>query len=547
MEQKISQLIKERYKLDVQPIVTRPDEQFGDYSSNVALQLAGRLKSNPRAIADELAAALRESGEYAGVEVAGPGFLNIRLSNKALIAQLSHQPRQSRRGQKVVIETNNPNPFKAMHVGHGFNSILADTVANLLEASGAEVHRVSYHGDVGAHVGKSMWAILKYIEGDVSRLEAIEPGARNDFMSRMYAKGAQAAKADDEVKKQIDELAKQSFVLDDALYRQVYEICKAWSFEQIDATVKRLGCVPIERRYLESQADALGVETVKRHTGDVFIKSDGAIVFPGEQYGQFDAAFISSAGRGLYPARDLGLMQLKHADYRADKSYIVTAEEQKAYFKNVIKAAELCLPELDGVTQNISHGTAKLTTGKMSSRDGDVVTIESLFSQIQQAVVARGGEAKDEIVAGAMRYQFLKVKIGSDVIFDPAETVSLQGNTGSYLQYAHARAIRILEKIQQSPDDFAALDSKLLNSEERSLVRKLTEYSDVLERATQELSPHYVCSYLFELAQVFNRFYEQHTVVGSKEQAHRAALVARYAHTLRRGLQVLGIHAPDSM
>lgn len=543
MEKNIAQIVEELYGIDVSIVTTRPDSQFGDYSTNVALQLAKKVGKPPREIAEMIADKLREDVDYQEVTVAGPGFINIRLNDAALIAELALQAEHERTG-KVVIETNNPNPFKAMHIGHAFNAILADTVANLLEADGAETHRVSYHGDVGAHVGKSMWALLKYIEGDINKLHAVSKDERNSFMSRMYAEGAAAYKTDDVAKQEIINLAKQSFTLEDELYRDVYETCKAWSFEELDTIVARLGNKPVEKRYLESQADQLGVDTVKKHVGDVFIENDGALVFPGSEYGSFDNAFVSSTGRGLYGARDLGLMQLKNSDYHAEKSYIVTAEEQRDYFKGVIKAAELCLPELKDVTVNIPTGTVVLPAGKMSSRTGDVVEIAWLFEQVAKAVEERGGTPTDELVAGALRYQFLKVRIGSDVVFDINEAVSLHGNSGSYLQYAHARAESILQKSEKKP---IPLDDSQLDSAERALVRKLTEYSDVLAAAKRELLPHGICTYLYELAQEFNRFYEKSRVIGSDEEPKRLALVTHYAATLKAGLTVLGIDAPEKM
>jgi arginyl-tRNA synthetase len=289
---------------------------------------------------------------------------------------------------------------------------------------------VSYHGDVGAHVGKSMYSLLKYCSGDPSRLLEISEHERNTFMSRMYADGAKAYPADDATKAKIDHLAQLSFTLGDPTYKQIYEVVKGWSFEEIDAIVARLGNKPIEKRYLESQADARGVQTVKTYTPAVFKHSDGAYIFEGSKHGSFDNVFVSSRGRGLYGARDLGLMQLKHADFHAEKSYIVTAEEQRDYFKGVIAAAELCLPELKNVTVNISHGTVKLTTGKMSSRSGDVLEIDWLFDQIAAAIEARGGTPTDELIAGALRYQFLRVRVGGDVVFNVNEAVSLQGNSG---------------------------------------------------------------------------------------------------------------------
>lgn len=544
MNEKISQIVHDVFGVEMAVALTRPDPKFGDYATNVAMQLAKPLGKNPREIAETLAEKLRDSGDFSEVTIAGPGFINIRLSDAQLLDELNAETPNGRTGQTMVIETNNPNPFKAMHIGHAFNAILADTVANLLEADGAETHRVSYHGDVGAHVGKSMWALLRYVDGDSAKLHAIEPEARNGFMSKMYAEGAKAAKEDEQAKAEIEALAQRSFTLDDPLYKEIYETCKVWSFDEIEQIVARLGNQPIEKRYLESQADALGVETVKNHVGDVFVESDGALIFPGEKYGIFDNAFVTSRGRGLYGARDLGLMQLKNNDYHADKSYIVTAEEQRDYFRGVIKAAELCLPELTGVTTNISTGTVKLTTGKMSSRTGDVVEINWLFDKISQAITDRGGEATDEIVAGALRYQFLKIKIGSDVVFDINEAVSLHGNSGSYLQYAYARANSILRKAEATP---SAKITHELNPSERMLVRKLGEYSEVVEKAQHELLPHHICSYLYELAQEFNRFYENNQVIGGDNEADRLNLVASYAATLQKGLAILGIQAPERM
>lgn len=543
MKETITACIKELFEVDADVNVTRPDEQFGDWATNVALQLAGRLGKNPREIAEQIAGHLRMSGDFKEVTVAGPGFINLRLSDAALLVETEPSMTHERTGQTIVIETNNPNPFKAMHIGHAFNAVLADTIANLLQLDGAELHRVSYHGDVGLHVGKSMYSLLRYADGKLDRLIDVPEPERNSFMSRMYAEGSKAYKEDEAAKAEIDRLAAESFTRDDPFYQQVYDLCKSWSFQGIDGIVSRLGNKPIERRFLESDADARGVAVVKEHTPDVFKLSDGAYIFEGSKYGAFDNAFVASNGRGLYAARDLGLMQLKDEAFHADKSYIVTAEEQRDYFKGVIAAAGLCLPELKDKTINISTGTVKLTTGKMSSRDGDVIEIAWLFDQIAAAVKERGGEPTDEIIAGALRYQFLKVKIGSDVVFDINDAVSLTGNTGSYLQYAHARAQSILAKATTA----ANLDQPAFDNSERTLVRKLGEFGQVLAAAKRDLAPHIICTYLYELAQTFNRFYEVSRIVGDEREALRLGLVTRYADILGAGLTALGIHAPDHM
>ena len=542
MEQTIQGIVKDLYDQDFDIVLTRPEPQFGDITTNVAMQLAKPLSKNPREIALEITDALKQTGQFEKVEVAGPGFINITLSPDVLLSQISREPNAIRAGQTTVAETNNPNPFKAMHIGHAFNSILGDTVANLLAVSGANVYRVSYHGDVGLHVGKSMYALLRFADGDFSKIENIDEAERNSFMSKMYAEGSRAYKEDDAAKAEINDLAEQSFEPKSALYIQIYDLCKKWSFEQIDRLVARLGNQPTVYRFLESDADYRGVEIVKNNTPKVFKESDGALVFEGSKYGSFDNVFVSSSGRGLYAARDLGLMVLKNEQFHPEKSYIVTAEEQRDYFKGVIAAAGLVWPDKKDVTVNISTGTVKLTTGKMSSRDGDVVEISWLFDEFAKAIKERGGEATDEIIAGALRYQFLRVKIGSDVVFDINEAVSLTGNTGSYLQYAHARAKGILSKASA---EFIR-PSKVM-PEDKLLVRKLGEYSEVVDRAVQALEPHHICNYLFELAQEFNRYYEKNQVVGSDLEQHRVGLVSLYADTLKAGLTILGIGAPERL
>lgn len=542
LEQHIAALVQELFATDVQVDLTRPDEQFGDYTTNIALQLAGKLGKNPHEIATTLQERLKQDERCAAVDVAGPGFLNIRLTEIGLTQGASLVVPAVRGNQTIVIETNNPNPFKAMHIGHAFNAIIADTIANLIDASGAHTYRVSYHGDVGLHVGKSMFSLLKYVQGDPAKLNEIPDAERNSFMSRMYAEGALAYKEDAGAKSAIDELAKQSFTRQERVYAQVYDTCKAWSFEQIDAIVQRLGNKPIVQRFLESDADERGVPIVKRNVPNVFQESEGALVFPGSKYGSFDNVYVNSRGLGLYGARDLGLMQLKNEQYHPGKSYIVTAEEQKDYFKGVIAAAGLCMPELAGVTVNISTGTVKLTTGKMSSRTGDVVEIAWLFDQVAHAIRVRGGDPTDNVIAGALRYQFLKVRIGSDVVFDVEDAVSLQGNSGPYLQYAYARAKSVLEKSTMQPAELTGL-----TADERSLLRKITEYSEIVERAVTELMPHHICTYLYELAQKFNQFYEHNRVVGDEREAVRTKLVQTYADTLKHGLELLGINAPEHM
>lgn len=543
IQHKLNQAVLALFSISQEVELTRPDYSFGDWTTNVALKITKAVGQPPREIAQQIADYVKHDEAFKSVDIAGPGFINITLKPEVILNSALKDYAVSRQEARVVIETNNPNPFKAMHIGHAFNSILADTVANLLEVQYESVVRVSYHGDVGSHVGKSMYAIMRFCDGDASKLDSIDPEDRKDFMSRMYVEGATSYEQSEEVKAEVNGLAQQSFVLDDKYYREIYEKCKAWSFTGIDEAVSRLGNKPTTKRYLESQADPIGVGVVRANVGPVFFESDGAVIFPGSKYGSFDNTFVSSAGRGLYAARDLGLIKLKSDDFSPVKSYIITAEEQRDYFKGVLAAADLCMPEYKGVTENIIHGTVKLATGKMSSRTGDVVDISWLFEQFKEAIEKRGGVASDEMAAAAMRYQFLKIRIGGDDVFDINEAVSLTGNTGSYIQYAHARARGIIRKSGNSE----VSDVEEVLEEDLTLIRKLAEYSEVMESAIVDLQPHRICNYLFELAQEFNRYYEKNMVIGSNEETHRLGIVKLYADRLKSGLKVLGIVAPEEM
>jgi arginyl-tRNA synthetase len=209
----------------------------------------------------------------------------------------------------------------------------------------------------------------------------------------------------------------------------------------------------------------------------------------------------------------------------------------------VIKAIEHFEPEPAQRTTHLTHGIVKLQGGvKMSSRKGNVVTALEILEAARAAGEATGTNPSEDTILAAVKYAFAKNRIGGDIVYDPKESIALEGNSGPYLQYAHARARSILAKTTATPTELHGL-----TDDERSLLRKITEYQEVVGRAVSELMPHHICTYLYELAQKFNQFYEHNRVVGDEREAVRLALVTRYADTLRAGLGLLGITAPDRM
>ncbi len=556
MRDKIAQTIagvcKDLFAIDVKVELTRPEEQFGDYATNAALQLAKPVGKNPREISEALAAKLRETlpDGVSEVAVAGPGFLNLKLSDTAMLDTLQAKPAQSLAGQVIVTEYSDPNPFKVLHAGHLYTSVVGDSISNLLEQAGADVHRVNFGGDVGMHVGKTVWAIVQELGGEhPDKLADIPEAGRSEWMAKAYVTGTRAYEEDEAAKTEITAYNKRVYVLHadndhESPFAQIYWTCREWSYAYFDAFYARIGS-HFEKYYPESQTVAIGVETVRQHTGTVYEESHGAIIFDGEKYGLHTRVFINSEGLPTYEAKDVGLIMLKQQDYHFDRSVVITGNEQEQYMAVVLKSIEQFAPELARATTHLTHGIVKLQGGvKMSSRKGNFLRAVDVLDEAAAANKLLSGKDDDQTVLGAVKYAFLKNRTGGDIVYDPNESVSLEGNSGPYLQYAHARACSILKKAETVSTEHPAGP---LEAGERSLVRKIGEYAEVVDKAVAELMPHLIATYLYELAQTFNRFYENNRVIGDERQALRLNLVNCYTETLKNGLELLGIEAPERM
>lgn len=549
----IADAVRDVYGLDVEPEVTRPEAQFGDISSNIAMKLAGQLSKSPREIAEALAAELETNEKVQSASVAGPGFLNITLTDRALLDATSVEAPKSLAGKRVLVEYSDPNPFKPLHAGHLYTTLVGDTIARLIEHAGAETIRLNYGGDVGLHVAKSMWAMVNWLEGEnPEKLNDIAPENRAAWMGECYVEGTDAYEADAAAKQEIIDYNKRVYQLHadndhESPFAQIYWTCRQWSYEYFPELYRQLQVTPFARFIPESEVTPLGIATVREHIGTVYEKSNDsdAIIFPGEQYGLHTRVFFNSEGLPTYEAKDVGLSLTKWKDYNFDESIIITAAEQQQYMQVVIKSIEQFAPEPAHRTRHLTHGTVKLAGGvKMSSRRGNVLLALDILATARGAAEAYGKRADDSVVLAAIKYSFAKARVGGDIIYDPAESVALEGNSGPYLQYAHARACSILQK---APDPAVQQAIESLDADERLLVRKITEYNDVVQKSTQELMPHHICHYLYELAQEFNRFYEKNRVLGHERQSTRLSLVTMYRDTLARGLELLGIDAPVKM
>lgn len=553
MQQAVTECLKETirtsYGLDVDPVLTRPESQFGDLATNVALQIAKQAGKKPQDVATQLANSVRELDEVLEASIAGPGFLNITLTDSALVDSWSLEVPKRYRHQTIVVEYSDPNPFKVLHAGHLYTSVMGDAIANLVEAAGASVYRVNFGGDVGLHVGKSMWAIVRALGGEYpDKLSEIAVDERAPWMAERYVEGSNAYDDDSDAKAAIIDYNRRVYRLHadqdkSSDFARIYWTCREWSYAYFDAFYARIGS-HFEKYYPESQVADRGLREVKAQIGEVFDESDGAVVFAGEAFGLHTRVFINREGLPTYETKDVGLIFHKYDDYRFDRSIVITANEQAQYMAVVLKAIEQFAPDLANSSMHLTHGMVRLAGGvKMSSRKGNFLRAVDVLDEAESANKELNGAADEQVSQGAVKYAFLRQRMGNDIVYDPLESVSLQGNSGPYLQYAHARACSIIGKSTVAPK----LGNEGFDASERSLVRSLGEYQDVLQDATRDLSPHVICTYLFELAQTFNRFYEKSRIIDDPREAVRLELVVRYRDTLAHGLALLGIAAPEKL
>ena len=644
IERKLEEIIKRVFGITTKAEVTLAPEEFNaDFSSNVAMKITGEVnkilekKMNSREVAEVLKREFLETlgdefPEFA-VEVAGPGFLNFTPGDgfyfqfiESFGENLENFEKKispdEYRGKTVVTEFSDPNPFKVLHVGHLYTSIVGDAISRLIETAGGKVVRVNFGGDVGLHVAKTLFILLK--------------NKINNFtiedIAKAYVEGTRAYEDDAEAKKKIVQFNKLIYKIAEkgegnfeGLNEEEREIAEIYfkgrelSYKYFKDFYREIG-VRFDKFYPESAVAGTGLNKIlEQKEKGVYSESDGAVVFRGEDYGLHTRVFVNKEGLPTYEAKDVGLLFTKWADYKFDESVVITGNDIIDYMKVVLKSVEQYAPELVERTRHITHGNVRLPGNeKMSSRKGNFVTAESVLTLVKSTLAASSASADallaqrmsntsrsatpaslnklatddfeaqsefNKIALGAIKYFFLKYKIGGNIVFNAEESVALNGNSGVYLLYSTVRAKKILGKLQRN--NSLALDgssqetafsrpvvtgeSRLvlprsgpdvpeekrveprvntcdgMNSFERKLNKKFVQYPEVLRGAVREKAPHLVANYLFELAQEFSRFYENCPVAGSDSEAERKKFVQVFIKIMEHGLTILGIKVPESM
>lgn len=533
---KIQETINKALKnLEIKEInfeVEHPEDfKNGDYSTNVALVGAKILKMNPKELAQKIQKELEKDlpEEISKIETAGAGFINFYLSADFFSSELKEILTRKNfnndilKGQKFFIEHTQPNPFKEFHIGHLMNNAIGESIARIVKAGGAEVKTATYHGDVGMHVAKAIYGYQKTKDWNKS-----------------YALGNKAY--EEEAKKEIEEINKKIYDRSDKEINNIYDEGRKISLDKFEDIYKQLGS-HFDYHFFESEAGQIGRKLVEKSIGEIFERGEnGAVIFKGEDFGLHTRVFLNSEGLPTYEAKEIGLAEIKKEKFKYDKSVTITANEQNDFFKVVEVAIGQIFPELKGKLRHFSHGMLRLPSGKMSSRTGDVITAENLIDEVK-------GKAQGNVSAAiaAIKYMILRQAIGGDTIFDIEKSVSTEGDSGVYLQYSHARANSIVEKA--TAEGVKENTSRPEDFEITELEKMLYRFPEVIAHAMEDFAPHYITTYLTELARSFNSFYGNKIIVKKDDQAspYKVALTHAFQIVMKNGLYLLGIEAPERM
>ncbi len=530
--------------------------QFGDFSTNVAMVIAQQTHSNSKELATKIVQHIldQKSEILERVEIAGPGFINFTLSKKYFIDTIHaiHKKGEtfgsSTRGsnRKAIVEFSSPNIAKPFTIGHLRSTIIGDAIARLLSFSGYQVIRDNHLGDWGTQFGKQIVALKKW--GSEEELAKAKQPIK--YLVELYVKFHTEAEQDPTLE---DEARAWFLKLEqgDAEAKRIWKLCVEYSMVQFNALYQLLDVkfdMMLGESFFTDKMQPIIDEMISKK---IATESESALLvfYKDDKYPPLMVR--KKDGATLYATRDLATDK-----YRIDtwgKDVLIVNEvgaEQSMYFKQIFEIEEMLGYLKKTQRVHVGHGMMRFKDGKMSTRKGNTIWLEDVLRDaIERASLFNPDpQVAQEVGIGALKYNDLKREISKEVVFAWDDVLNLKGNSGPYLQYTGARAMSVLRKAKEAKID-PIIPADLQGVEITMVERTLSQFPEVIERAAEEFAPHYICTYLFTLAQEFNAYYGTHQIVADdkKVSAYRVAVTGAVAHVMRTGLNLLGISSPEKM
>ncbi|MBE4947315.1 arginine--tRNA ligase [Chryseobacterium culicis] len=579
IEQKLSEVILNVYQLkDIKLEVQENKTEFeGDFTI-VTFPLVKQLKKNPESIGVELGEALTETELFESFNVI-KGFLNVKVKNQLFIDNFRSVNKNfsivEKKNATVMVEYSSPNTNKPLHLGHIRNNLLGFSVAQILKEAGYDVIKTQIINDRGIHICKSMLAWEKFGNGTTPETTHTKG---DKFVGNYYVEfdknykkeiaglveqgmGEEQAKKEAPLMKEAQKMLLDWENGDDAV-RTLWAEMNAWVYKGFNETYKRLG-VDFDQVQYESNTYILGKDLIQAglDKGVLYQKEDGSVWCDLTDEGLDQKLLLRSDGTSVYMTQDLGTAVERFKQNNIQKLIYTVGNEQDYHFQVLFKVLKKLGYEWADQLFHLSYGMVELPEGKMKSREGTVVDADDLMQEMYETAKSKAQELgkleslseKDKeasyetVGLGALKYFMLKVDPKKKMLFNPAESIDFNGNTGPFIQYTYARIQSLLSKAGALQSEIADIE---LNQSEKELIMQLANFKTTVAKSAETLSPALVANYVYDLVKTYNSFYQNNPILNQEDEnvkQFRLTISDITAKTIRKSLELLGIGTVNRM
>jgi len=535
-----------------------PSVEMGDYAFP-CFSLAEKLKQEPSQVALEIREKIRDISvtDLDDIQTSGP-YVNFFINRKSLAGKVIWEVTTKKekfgetdlgRKEKIMVEFSQPNTHKAFHIGHIRGTLLGESLSRILEFCGGKVIRANYHGDIGMHVAKWLWCYKKY---------HAKEKLKNDesWIASIYVDAVKRLARSKKFQSEVEVINRKLATKEDKELNSLWKKTKKISLNSFEQIYKDLN-THFDVYFFESEMEKKGIEIVDELLKKKIAKvSDEAVIINLKKYNLGVWVLLRKDKTVLYSAKDLALAEEKFKKYKINKSIYVVGAAQSLHITQLFKTLELMGFENVKNCVFVPFSEVRFPKGKMSSRSGENILYSDFLKEMmdysKEEIKKRNpklskkelGKRALKISTAAIKYSMLKQNPNRNIIFRKEDALNFEGDTGPYIQYSYARASSILRKVKTKKKQ---LQIPELEPKEFELIKKLSQFPNIVLNSYKNLNPSLIANYSYQLAQIFNEFYHACPVIGSEQEQFRLVLIKAFRQILKNSLHLLGINTIEKM